>query len=679
MLFVAPSIPMRGRDTIDRVFVRGLCVLFLLSTAALLGACDSNNESEFPPISVYVGVDRTLVASGGAVYLSGSAISHHGRTLSYAWTQVSGPTVNLIIEGQTAVASFTAAATLLGGADCVPLVFRLTATDSAGNGLSADTTLILAAKSGLSACPLSVNSLGFRLSGQVTYARVPHASNYSLNHAATYTAPARGVRVELISASASTMVTKTDSAGMYSFAGNIEAQSVLRVRAVAELDESTADPSWYVAVSDTSQAYPYPVYALGMQIIVPQPSSGVSSVDITGDLHAASGWGVNANAYTDLPAAAPFAILDSIYGALQGLATVSAFSTLPPITVSWTPDYPESGSYYDGQFLVIASDLLSDSDAYDSAVVIHELGHYLEDSLSRSDNTGGRHYISGARADMRLAFSEGLASAWGAILSGDVLYQDANVNGGFGFSVETISNSHTNAGWYSELSMIYLLYDLMDSQNDGVDLVSLGMEPLYDVLLNEHRTGAPYNSIFTFITALKAKNPAQASAIDSLVSSQAINSAAIDVYGSNETNSAGTTGSEVLPIYTQLPTAGSSTPDVVCTSTRFSLDGGTTNQLSNRRFFRLSASANTTYDIAMELMSGTLPEGTTPFLLLKEDAPASTCVMPSNSLACFASGANSSFRFTSTGGGTHVMELVEYPGRAPNAGSTCYHITTTRR
>ena len=82
------------------------------------------NRNEAPTADA--GSDQASVAAGATVTLSGSATDPDaGDTLTYAWTQVSGPTVEL---SSAASAQTTFAAPAAGGA----LTFRLRATDAGG-------------------------------------------------------------------------------------------------------------------------------------------------------------------------------------------------------------------------------------------------------------------------------------------------------------------------------------------------------------------------------------------------------------------------------------------------------------------------------------------------------------------------------------------------------------------
>ena len=66
----------------------------------------------------------------------------------------------------------------------------------------------------------------------------------------------------------------------------------------------------------------------------------------------------------------------------------------------------------------------NDTDEYDQHVVAHEFQHFLEDQVSRSDTPGGPHSLD-ERLDMRVAFSEGFANAFSAMVLNDPVYRDS--------------------------------------------------------------------------------------------------------------------------------------------------------------------------------------------------------------------------------------------------------------
>ncbi len=652
--------------------MRPLRASLLLASLALISACGGSDNNASSQLSVNAGAAQTANV-GGDVMLNGSGTSPSG-TLSYQWTQLGTPVVSLSNANQ-ATALFYADPSLLGVSGCPrQLVFRLTVNNGT-TSLFADTTVTLSPSDPNAPCQPDTLSV----SGQFSYDRIPASASGALNYAGIISAPVRGATVELVDASGVVLGSgQTNSSGSYSIGAAVVSLSVrsVQLRALAQL---VSTPSWNVAVLDNTQNNA--MYSLVSPMTAVVVTTGSGAVALTLDLHAGSGW--DGTAYTGVRAAAPFAILDTLYGGMQSLVTAISGLAITPFTVRWSASNSSvfgdatagevGGTYYVDNQITLLGSPLEDTDEYDAPVILHEFGHHFEGTVSRSDSIGGEHGSSD-RLDMTVAFGEGVATALSAMMSGETIYFDSSIpSSGFSFSVETISGANSAVeGWFNEDSVIYIIYDLFDAQDEvGLDTVTLGLAPLYDVLVNEHRTGIPYNSIFTFITALKAKQPSQAAAIDTLVSDQNINSVAIDAYGSNETNSAGST--DVLPVYTVLTPSSSGTTTTACISTAF----GSYNKLSNRRFFRIDTVAGATYNIQTQLSSGgPLPSGTSSVLLLSQTG-SFNCTLSSFGGGSCGRLNNGTFSFESSAGGTHVMELYESPERAQGTGNTCYAVTAS--
>jgi len=73
----------------------------------------------------------------------------------------------------------------------------------------------------------------------------------------------------------------------------------------------------------------------------------------------------------------------------------------------------------------ILGDENNDTDEYDAHVVVHEFGHYFENSLSRADSIGGPHTQSD-RLDARIAFGEGWGNALSGMILDDPVYRDSS-------------------------------------------------------------------------------------------------------------------------------------------------------------------------------------------------------------------------------------------------------------
>lgn len=439
------------------------------------------------------------------------------------------------------------------------------------------------------------------ISGRITYERIPHRLDGGLNYANRFDEPARGISVQAISEGDALANAVTDDNGDYSL--SVPTGTRLFIRARAEMLR-TGTPQWNFRVFDNTSVGD-PLYVLDGSLFC------ADAVTLTRNLHADAGFTSSGN--VDGPrAAAPFAILDSMYRAYTKVLGVQPNAVFPALQIGWSPDnVPASGgtgsgvcasngridtSFYTDSTLCVlgANDL--DTDEYDDHVLIHEWAHYFEDQFSRSDTIGGPHTIED-RLDLRLAFSEGFGNAWSGIVTDDPAYRDSlgtNQSQSSDFDID--SDPVSNPGWYNEAAIHQLLYDLYDGGPSDDDPLALGLGPIYQVLVGSQRTGVPLTSVFSFLSSLKTLNPASATSINVIASGQGIHGT--DAYGSGETNAAG--NADVLPVYTALTVNGSAV-------TRCSTDFfGTYNALGNRQFFRFSASGSGPYSIRAGATAGPL-------------------------------------------------------------------------
>ena len=458
------------------------------------------------------------------------------------------------------------------------------------------------------------------VSGTVSFERVPFSGTLGsgLDYTRTFEAPAREVEVELLRASDQSVLqtTVTNTNGQYQFAAPLNTD--VRVRAKALSRPGAPMPqgaTWNVRVLNNTNSKA--LYVLDGSTF------NTCVVNHTRNLKATTGWGGGfSGVYTGVRAAAPFALLDTLYSAVrfvieQGDGGVQ----LPSLDAYWSEkNVPADGDFARGEIgttayypagtpgiapgIYVLGAASNDTDEFDQHVVAHEFLHYLEDAVSRADTVGGDHSLD-ELLDMRVAFSEGFGNAFCAMVLGDPLYRDSfDVAQGkdFHFSVE--SGVLVAPGWYSERSIHSILWDLFDSAPDGVDGVTLGFGPLYDVFRSELRTGVPLSSLFPFITALKQRAGVPATQVDGIVEAQSIsddlgivsgvNPPAMDAYASTETHSGGSNSS--LPVYAPIAIGGSQT---VCADT----ESGTYNALGNRRFLRFTAPARQTISVRAECIA----------------------------------------------------------------------------
>ena len=446
------------------------------------------------------------------------------------------------------------------------------------------------------------------VSGRITFDFVPHdPATDGLAYANTVAKPARGITVQAIRVSDGSVMSasKTDANGMYSLSS--PPNTMMNVRMRAEMVK-TGPPTWNVIVVDnTATDALYTGHGADF-------NSGTADVSMS--YHFPSGFN-SAGTVTKYRLAAPFAILDSIYQALNKVLISDSAAVFPPLVLHWsTRNKPAGGgnstatrpcsadgqigtSYYiDGHICIVGAANI-DTDEYDDHVIVHEWAHYFEDKFSRSESIGGSH-SGGDRLDMRVAFGEGFGNAWSGIVTDNPVYRDSSGDSqSEGFAINVDNNTNTNPGWFSEDSIQSILYDLYDSSNDGTDTVALGVGPMLSVMRGAQRTGPAFTSIFSFVSALKTANPASASAISTLVNAQGIVGSTIDAYGSTESFNAGNM-LDVLPIYTDVSLNGGTRQ--VCKHQEF----GEGNKLSVSRFLKFPLAAERT--VTFRVTGGTDPD-----------------------------------------------------------------------
>lgn len=438
---------------------------------------------------------------------------------------------------------------------------------------------------------------GVTLSGRVTFDSVPHNESYALNYDATERMPVRGATVYVLDNSdAVVAVGQTDANGQYQV--EVHPNSMVKVRIRAELYEENT-PSWVVRVTDNTNSYA--LYVLDGEL------ANVGGVDSIRNLHAPSGWGVTD--YTGQRAAAPFAILNAAYLAIQQLLVADPEINLPPVELRWSiQNIPVLGSRLDGNIgtsfydpnetaMYILGHANDDADEYDSAVIVHEFSHFIEDTLSRTDSLGGSHTLAGA-LDMRVAFSEGMANAFAGLVT-DGIYADASgpqQGLGYGFSLE--SNNVRNPGWFNENSIGKILYDIGDSADDGVDFLSLGYTPIFQTITSPSFIESPaLTSIYLFSDVYSQEQSAEAQlGLETLLETESIFGRGI--YGEGETNDSTYNISSALPVYVPLELGGQVN---VCGNNR----AGEYNGLDVRRFIRFSILEEARYRFTLRTTLGT--------------------------------------------------------------------------
>jgi hypothetical protein len=536
------------------------------------------------------------------------------------------------------------------------------------------------------------------ISGVVSYQRVPfETGGLGLDYSGTFEAPARGVVVELLDSAQSVLATTTtDANGRYEFDAPANTDVRVRVRArLLHTSASASDPGWDVEIRNNTNSNA--VYVLDGAL------QNTGSSGQVRNLLAESGWpGFGGSSYSGTRAAAPFAIADSIYDAIQFVVANGDPALLfAPLDIYWSTDNrPVAGDndYSDGEIgstayhiagstgsptgiYVLGNDGV-DTDEYDPHVLVHEFMHYLEQTVSRTDNIGGQHFGDDP-LDLRVAFSEGFGDAFSAMVLGDAHYRDSlGAAQGEEFDFDIESNPTLKTGWYNELSIASIAWDLFDTEDDGADRTSVGFAPMYDVITHELRDGPALTSVFVFVTALKQRAGVDNAAVDAIVAGQSIVAGTIDAYGSTETNDGDV--DEALPLYTDLALNGA--PQTVCGSATATFYYNT---IGNRRFLTFTVPSDRTIDIRVvaEGVAGVGYPGVgdsypapDPDLIVYKSGflDFSDCAGPDGG-SCTEPQNTERLQLDATAG-EYVLEVYDYSHIDPSAGlrpRTCMNVSIT--
>jgi hypothetical protein len=462
----------------------------------------------------------------------------------------------------------------------VPSVSSVTFSTSSSSRVFSSLSSRSQSRSSLSANDPNV----VKLSGTVTYDFVPYNSNnIGLNYRAIQKKPVRGAVVELLTQDDSMLSESiTGADGTYSLLGL--KNTLVKVRVKAQLLQSTS-PTWNFRVTDNTNN--------NALYVLDGAYATTGSTDSLRNLNAASGW--DGALYTMTRSAAPFAILDNIYLALDRIKAAGNNRDFVPLEFRWSIKNKgvdgeitrgEIGtSYFSGSEIYLLGDAGNDTDEYDAHVILHEWAHYLESNSFRSDSFGGQH-ADGDKLDMRLAMSEGFASAFASMMLNNSHYVDtkgAAQAGGISFDV---ANRVRGAkGYYSEGSVGSVFYNFYVSNSNKI---ANDFSSIYSVLSsNSYTRSEAMMSIFLFYDQYKKAFNTEYVELENLMTEQ--NIFGRDEYGSSETNDGNLAIS--LPVYKLISPGGSVVN--LCSSPEF----GKFNKLSNSQLLKLTIVQQGSYSI----------------------------------------------------------------------------------
>ena len=295
----------------------------------------------------------------------------------------------------------------------------------------------------------------------------------SRGYTTTELCPIRLADVEVIDASTGTVLAtgKTDTNGQYII---LVSDMQTRDIAVRVLSSSNGTPdlhlrvvnplaggSYYAVQSATAVAHA-PALDMDFGLVAAPASIGaIASVDPSSMAFNAYDMGVYmADWIRDMRGARPAVLL----------------------TVEWAKSAGVSGSSYDsfGRTLYLADD-----DGYDDPNILHEIGHFIDEEYAYSQNPNSTHMLTDTSQDMRLSWSEGLATWFSTAilqhfnLPQPQVYIDLNGfsptgGGGLVYNMETSSPK----GGASESGVTAALWDLIDGPGTLDNTPGVDDEPL---------------------------------------------------------------------------------------------------------------------------------------------------------------------------------------------------------
>ena len=182
-------------------------------------------------------------------------------------------------------------------------------------------------------------------------------------------------------------------------------------------------------------------------------------------------------ARSDTDAGKAFNIWDVVVDALQFSASSGTAGRFPEqkLTVSWSSDHSGSGSFFafDGTNSAIYAEV---TDCFNDTVIAHEVGHYIDSLYFYSDSPGGAHYLGDDAQDIRLSWSEGLATFLGSSSrkfkgypTPEIYVSSDGKELGFSYELENLTGEAaigSKTGSTNEVAVSAVLWDITDSDAD---------------------------------------------------------------------------------------------------------------------------------------------------------------------------------------------------------------------
>ena len=214
-------------------------------------------------------------------------------------------------------------------------------------------------------------------------------------------------------------------ADIYVPLGEVDISLFVDGASTATESTTTATDGSFTFSTTTSSSYSITIYAKNSHIEVGTSTSSGSAENI----YSKTITGITGSDFLELTVS-----IDENSGAFNILSLLEQgwdwfnarnLTLTEVLSVQW----PGNGTYFEPDdfslsFLGVTNSN-SDPDEFDDDVILHEFGHAAAEAFSTDHSLGGSHSIT-SKGDLRLAWSEGLATYIGTAIKGDTNYRDSN-------------------------------------------------------------------------------------------------------------------------------------------------------------------------------------------------------------------------------------------------------------
>ena len=168
--------------------------------------------------------------------------------------------------------------------------------------------------------------------------------------------------------------------------------------------------------------------------------------------------------------------------------------------------WPGDGTYFDPASREMAFlGSVVDPDEFDDAVILHEFGHYIMDAISKDNSEGGQHSITDQALDLRLAWSEGVATWISCAIRDNDEYLDSNGRSTTNYKITNAPNNANARTSANEWAVSYLVWKAsknVGSFDDTIRVLSsfkglseqISLDTFYDQWASLIRTEASFSN-----------------------------------------------------------------------------------------------------------------------------------------------------------------------------------------